>query len=121
MAWNPHWMIVPRMVSNMARPFFPWVGGKEKLAPYIRQVFPPNVKTYLEPCGGSGVILLGMPPNPSRLDIYNDLDMELSNLFLCAQEKPNTLLRELQFLPIHSRVVFELYKNFVAHENDYGE
>lgn len=119
MVWNPRWMIVPRMVSNMARPFFPWVGGKEKLAPYIRQVFPPNVKTYLEPCGGSGAILLGMPPNPSRLDIYNDLDMELSNLFLCAQEKPNTLLRELQFLPIHSRVVFELYKNFVAHENDY--
>ena len=31
-----------------------WVGGKEKLAPYIRQVFPPNVRVYLEPCGGSG-------------------------------------------------------------------
>ena len=71
----------------MARPFIPWVGGKEKLAPYIRQVFPPKVKVYVEPFGGSGSILLGLPPDPSRLDIYNDLDKELSNLFLCAKEK----------------------------------
>lgn len=105
----------------MARPFIPWVGGKEKLAPYIRQVFPPKVKVYVEPFGGSGSILLGLPPDPSRLDIYNDLDKELSNLFLCAKEKPNTLLRELKFLPIHSRIVFELYKQFVAHEDTYRQ
>lgn len=105
----------------MARPFIPWVGGKEKLAPYIRQVFPPKVKVYVEPFGGSGSILLGLPPDPSRLDIYNDLDKELSNLFLCAKEKPNTLLRELKFLPIHSRAVFELYKQFVAHEDTYRQ
>ena len=105
----------------MARPFIPWVGGKEKLAPYVRQVFPPKVKVYVEPFGGSGSILLGLPPDPSRLDIYNDLDKELSNLFLCAKEKPNTLLRELKFLPIHSRAVFELYKQFVAHEETYRQ
>ena len=105
----------------MARPFIPWVGGKEKLAPYVRQVFPPKVKVYVEPFGGSGSILLGLPPDPSRLDIYNDLDKELSNLFLCAKEKPNTLLRELKFLPIHSRAVFELYKRFVAHEDTYRQ
>ena len=103
----------------MARPFIPWVGGKEKLAPYVRQVFPPKVKVYVEPFGGSGAILLGLPPDPSRLDIYNDLDRELANLFLCVQERPNTLMRELKFLPIHSRAVFELYKSFVAHEDDY--
>lgn len=105
----------------MARPFIPWVGGKEKLAPYVRQVFPPKVKVYVEPFGGSGAILLGLPPDPGRLDIYNDLDKELSNLFLCAKEKPNTLMRELKFLPIHSRAVFEQYKRFVAHEDAYRQ
>lgn len=108
-------------MSGMAKPFIPWVGGKEKLAPYIRQVFPPKVKVYVEPFGGSGAILLGLPADSSRLDIYNDLDKELSNLFLCVKEKSNVLLRELKFLPIHSRAVFEHYKNFVAHEAVYRE
>ena len=106
-------------MSNMARPFFPWVGGKEKLAANIVQVFPPKVKTYLEPFGGSGAILLGLPADPARLDIYNDLDCELSNLFACVQEKSNVLLKELNFLPIHSRPLFELYKKFVEHEATY--
>ena len=25
----------------MAKPPFPWIGGKEKIAPYILQLFPP--------------------------------------------------------------------------------
>lgn len=122
MVWNSLWTPSAWTTGDrMARPFIPWVGGKEKLAPYILQVFPPKVKVYLEPFGGGGSILLGLPPDPSRLDIYNDLDRELSNLFPCAQETPNALLRELKFLPIHSRAVFEQYKNFVAHEATYRQ
>ena len=67
-------------MSNIARPFIPWVGGKEKLVPYVRQVFPDNVSQYLEPFGGGGAVLLSLPPNPKRLDIYNDLDSELVNM-----------------------------------------
>ena len=44
-------------MSNIARPFIPWVGGKEKLVPYVRQVFPDNVSQYLEPFGGGGAVL----------------------------------------------------------------
>ena len=107
---------VRKGVSDIARPVIPWVGGKEKLAPYITQVFPPNMKQYLEPFGGSAAVLLSMPPCPSRLDIYNDLNVELSNLYLCVKERCNALLRELSFLPIHSRDVFEFYKDFAAHK-----
>lgn len=89
-------------MSNIARPFIPWVGGKEKLVPYVRQVFPDNVSQYLEPFGGGGAVLLSLPPNPKRLDIYNDLDSELVNLFLCVRERTNALLRELKFLPMGS-------------------
>lgn len=103
-------------MADIARPVIPWVGGKEKLAPYITQVFPPNMKQYLEPFGGSAAVLLSMPPRPGRLDIYNDLNVELSNLHLCVKERCNALLRELRFLPIHSRAVFELYKDFAAHK-----
>ena len=31
----------------MAKPPFPWIGGKEKIAPYSLQIFPPKLKQYV--------------------------------------------------------------------------
>ena len=73
----------------------------------------------MEPFGGSGAVLLALPQDPSRLDIYNDLDAELVNLYSCIKECSNVLLRELKFLPIHSRRLFEYYRDFVAHKEVY--
>lgn len=53
---------------------------------------------------------------PNRLDIYNDLDTDLVNLFLCVKEKPCVFMRELKFLPIQSRKTFELYRDFLDHK-----
>ena len=103
----------------MAKPPFPWIGSKEKIAPYILQLFPPKLTQYVDPFGGSGAVLLALPPDPNRLDIYNDLDAELVNLFSCIKECSNVLLRELKFLPIHSRKLFEYYRDFVAHKEVY--
>jgi len=108
-------------MSGGARPFFPWVGGKEKLAPYVYQVLPPHMRHYIEPFGGSGAVLLGLPPDPARLDIYNDLDADLVNLILCAKERPNALMKELKFLPIHARKVFEMYRDFVDYKDIHDE
>lgn len=104
-------------MNDTARPVVPWVGGKEKLAPYIYQVFPPKLREFIDPFGGSGAVLLGLPLNPARLDIYNDLDSDLANLMTVVKELPNELMRELRFLPIHSRRIFELYRDFVAHKD----
>lgn len=104
---------------DMAKPPFPWIGSKEKIAPYILQLFPPKLTQYVEPFGGSGAVLLALPPDPNRLDIYNDLDAELVNLFSCIKECSNVLLRELKFLPIHGRKLFEYYRDFVAHKEVY--
>ena len=95
------------------------IGSKEKIAPYILQLFPPKLTQYVEPFGGSGAVLLALPPDPNRLDIYNDLDAELVNLFSCIKECSNVLLRELKFLPIHGRKLFEYYRDFVAHKEVY--
>ena len=73
-------------MAGIARPFIPWIGSKEKLIPYIWQVFPLNPKLYLEPFGGGGALLLGIQPKISRMDIYNDFNCDLVNLFLCARE-----------------------------------
>jgi DNA adenine methylase len=99
----------------VARPFFPWVGSKEKLIPYIRRIMPEKLSQYVEPFGGSGAVLLSMKPRPGRLDIYNDFNVELVNLFCCVKEQSNALLRELRFFPLHSREEFEWYKSFLEH------
>ena len=57
-------------MAGIARPFIPWIGSKEKLIPYIWQVFPPRPKLYLEPFGGGGALLLGIQSKISRMDIY---------------------------------------------------
>lgn len=110
-----------RGMRETARSYFPWMGNKERMAPDIRQVFPPKFSPYAEPFGGSGSVLLGLPADPGRLDIYNDLDENLSNLFLCVKEKTGQLLQELGFLPIHSRAIFQLYKDFLAHKELHWE
>ena len=103
-------------VSGIAKPFIPWIGSKEKLIPYIWQVFPPNPKLYLEPFGGGGALLLGIQPKISRMDIYNDFNCDLVNLFLCARECTVQLVQELKFLPLHSRAEFDLLKEFMKHK-----
>ena len=103
----------------MAKPPFPWIGSKEKIAPYILQLFPPKLMQYVEPFGGSGAVLLALPPDPNRLDIYNDLDADLVNFFSCVKERTNVLMRELEFLPIQSRATFEYYRDFLMHKDVY--
>ena len=104
-------------MAGIARPFIPWIGSKKKLIPYIWQVFPPSPKLYLEPFGGGGALLLGMQPKISRMDIYNDFNCDLVNLFLCARECTIQLVQELKFIPFHSRAEFDLLKEFMKHKD----
>ena len=104
-------------MGDAARPFFPWVGGKEKLAPYIYPVFPPHITQYTEVFAGSGSILLGMEPKKGRLDIYNDLDRNLANLLLCVRERPVALIAELRRRSIQSRTIYKIHQELLKHED----
>ena len=99
-----------------ARPPFPWVGGKEQLQYIIRSVFPPNPPRYAEHFGGSGSILLGLPMSLSRIEVYNDYDSDLTNLFLCIRDRTLELLNELGFFPLHSEEEFLLLLKFLRRE-----
>ena len=81
----------------MVKPPITWVGNKERYASCIISIFPPKLDQYGEPFSGSAAVLLALPPDPNRLDIYNDLDADLVNFFSCVKECTNVLMRELEF------------------------
>lgn len=68
------------MASNgeMLQPFFTYMGNKLDLADWIIPHFPPH-KIYIEVFGGTFSIGLNKPK--SHIEIYNDLNKSLSNLF----------------------------------------
>ena len=105
-------------MRRIAKPFFPWVGGKLFLLPYIFQLLPRRAPRLLEVCGGSGAVTLGLGAGYAPLRVYNDVDVDLVNLFRCARDRPLALLRELDFLPLHARADFEVVLRFLNHGYD---
>lgn len=120
MDWSRRWNTsVSVRGSRMVKPPITWVGNKERYASCIISIFPPELDQYGEPFSGSAAVLLALPPDPNRLDIYNDLDADLVNFFSCVKERTNVLMRELEFLPIQSRATFEYYRDFLMHKDVY--
>lgn len=96
------------------RSFIPWVGGKGKLLWLLRQLAPPRYDRFVDVFGGSGTVLLDRPLQKGCVEVYNDYNSDLVNLFRCVKERPLALLQELGFLPLHSREGFGALEDFLA-------
>ena len=53
-------------------------------------MFPKEFGRYIEIFGGSGAVLLGK--EPSRFEVYNDIEGELVNFFRVVKNRPAELL-----------------------------
>ncbi len=60
--------------------FIPWVGGKSLLAKRIIAEFPESFSRYIEVFGGGASVLFAQE-NSAKLEVYNDADSQLVNLF----------------------------------------
>lgn len=89
----------------MKNSFIGWVGGKRLLRKAIIAMMPSH-KTYVEVFGGAGWVLFGK--DPSEVEIYNDLNSDLINLFRIVRNNIDRFKRRLYFL-LSSR---EEYQNF---------
>ena len=77
-------------------------------------MFPARFDRYIEVFGGGGWVLFGKPPDRKCMEVYNDYNSNLANLFYCVKNRTGSFLRELGFLPINSRDEFTVIRNFVG-------
>ena len=93
-----------------------WFGSKSRLIKQIIKHFPDHT-TFIDVFGGSGAVLLGK--KPSKIEVYNDINFKLANLFKVLSDKNKTkmLVEQLEFTP-YSRSEFENCRDTVDNELD---
>ena len=84
---------------------FSYLGGKKFQAKWIADHFP-EFDNYIEPFGGAMWVYFQSSVN-GQLNIYNDYNKYLVNVFECATRQPKTLLKELKKLEVQNRQLFE--------------
>ncbi len=88
--------------------FIPWVGGKSLLAKKIAEQFPDDIDRYIEVFGGGGSVMF-YRENHAKLEVYNDVNSDLVNLFRCAKYHRAELQREISGY-FNSREIFNEIK-----------
>lgn len=71
----------------------------------IIEKFPNHVGRYIEVFGGAGWVLFGRDRH-APMEVYNDADGRLVNLFRVVKYHPKALQEELEFV-LNSREVFQ--------------
>lgn len=102
---------------NIMKTILKWPGGKEKELPVIRQYSPTYTGRFIEPFVGGGAVFFDT--NTTKCCI-NDKSTELINLYRCARDNDEDLIKYLQlendefsslgtFVDEHQDEVLQLY------------
>lgn len=91
--------------------FIPWIGGKKLLRKQIISMFPNEIpERYIEVFGGAGWVLFGKDVNSKQMEVFNDINSQLINLYRCIKYHDEELRKELDFLLV-SREQFNNFKD----------
>ena len=74
-----------------------YYGGKFYLLPYLLKVVPKH-HCYVEVFGGGGYLLLNK--KRSKVEVYNDINGDVVNLFRVLRDNGDELIRRLKYTPI---------------------
>lgn len=85
------------------KPIIPWIGGKSRLAPHILSRFPAHT-CYVEAFCGAAAIFFTKAP--SDVEIINDINGELVNLYRVVQHHLEEFIRQFKWA-LTSRQVYE--------------
>lgn len=83
------------------RPAIKWHGSKWRLAPWIISHLPlyHQHDLFVEAFGGSAAVTLQKPR--SRLEVYNDLDLNIYNYFQVLRDQTQELITAIKYTPYH--------------------
>ena len=87
--------------------FMSWVGGKKALRDMIINLLNWKCDRYVEVFGGGGWVLFHKAP--SKFEVYNDFNPNLTNLYRCVRDHPSELCNELQYT-LNSRLDFQFMR-----------
>ena len=101
----------PRKEVSAINSFMSWIGGKKALRDEILLRFPLSFERYIEVFGGGGWVLFHKPPG-REMEVYNDFNPNLVNLYRCVREHPEELIGELTFV-LNSRLDFDYVREML--------
>lgn len=87
----------------MATPIVPWIGGKRRLADHLIPRFPEH-DCYVEVFAGGAALYFMRPP--AKVEVINDINGELVNLYRVVQHHLEEFVRQFKWA-LSSRQVFK--------------
>lgn len=95
----------------MANPIIPWQGGKRRLVNHILPQFPPHT-CYVEVFAGGAALYWAK--QPAEVEVINDVNGELINLYRVVQNHLEEFVRQFKWA-LSSREVFKWLKDTQTH------
>lgn len=86
----------------MSAPLVPWIGGKRRLADRLLSLFPRH-SCYVEPFAGAAAVFFAKAP--SEVEVLNDINGELVNLYRVVQHHLEEFVRQFKWA-LSSRVIY---------------
>ncbi len=93
----------------MANTIIPWIGGKRRLADHLIPRFPAH-DCYVEVFAGGAALYFLRPP--AKVEVVNDVNGELVNLYRVVQHHLEEFVRQFKWA-LTSRQVFEWLKHTI--------
>lgn len=94
--------------------FIGWIGGKSHLKNQIIPLIPTDCDRYIEVCGGAGWVLFGKEKIKGQMEVFNDIDGDLINLYKQIKNNCSALQNELDWM--QSRELFKTYRYEIENE-----
>ncbi len=88
--------------------FIGWIGGKSHLKNQIIPLIPSDCDRYIEVCGGAGWVLFGKDKIKGQMEVFNDIDGDLINLYRQIKYNCEALQNEVDWM--QSRELFNAYR-----------
>ena len=89
--------------------FISWIGGKKLLKKKIIEQFPESFERYIEVFGGAGWVLFDKEKH-AAMEVFNDVNGDLINLYRCVKYHPEALQKELEWIGISREQFFDCVK-----------